>query len=163
MLKRFKHWYAETPRLVRIADTELATIVLGFVLFVTIYATGNGFNSAFSGGFIFGYLIPFALLVLPQHYREFGFSLDISKQNERIDEMEQTVWNRAITSAFAAATLYFVLMMIVSMDLYDSIQHDTLERDYFWYIMMGYLPVSRAGWCAAVLVMYNRGVGGANG
>ena len=75
----------------------------------------------------------------------------------QMDEMEREVWRRAGVAMFATAAMYYMFVLIASMVVFGN-EYQRLPEDYFWYLLMGGLPVFRGGWCLAVIVMYKRGV-----
>lgn len=154
MVERAKRWYADTPRLLRHAGTELVTIVAGVVVFSLLYASGHGFDTSFRNAFIFGYLIPWAVLSFPQFIKDWGWRMINRGQ---MDEMEKSVWERSNTTSFAAATLYFCFVLTASVILFDN-GYENLPEDYFLCILMGSILVFRGGWCASVIWLYSHGV-----
>ncbi len=118
MLRRAKQWYEDTPRYQRYSWGNVIAFVIWLVAFFHQLATGVDFFKAFNSSVILYFVIPYAIVLVPQF--SFDWIRGYGKHRSELDEMEMTIFWRAMAVGFSAVTFYFMIALFAAGKIYGD-------------------------------------------
>ena len=139
------------PRLKRYAWSFLAGAICALIVFI-YFQSGLSWEEAFDKGWSM-YLAVFIVIFVPQVLYDWK---KYWRHGSKLDEMEMTISKKAIHAALFADYLYFVTVLMVIWNSYESRGEEYFRVANFHYIILGALSVLLTSQAIAILVLYGR-------